>query len=83
MATPPKNRYLSRSSVSVPREERTLWQIAWLIGECTLAVFLLIGIAYGIYVTYQRLTQQAFFPLKRVIIAEPLRYGDKIGRAHV
>ena len=53
-----------------------MWQITWLVGECTLAVLLLIGIAYGIYVTYQRLTQQAFFPLKRVIIAEPLRYGD-------
>ena len=76
MITPPDNRYLRRSSVSVPREQRTAWQIFRLVLECVFVVVLLMGIAASIYAIYQRLSQQNFFPLKRVIIQEPLRYGD-------
>ena len=73
---PPDNRYLRRSSVSVPREQRTAWQVFRLVLECVFVVVLLMGIAASIYAIYQRLSQQNFFPLKRVIIQEPLRYGD-------
>ena len=73
---PPDNRYLRRSSVSVPREQRTAWQVFRQVLECVFVVVLLMGIAASIYAIYQRLSQQNFFPLKRVIIQEPLRYGD-------
>ena len=76
MIKPPDNRYLRRSSVSVPREQRTAWQVFRLVLECVFVVVLLMGIAASIYAIYQRLSQQNFFPLKRVIIQEPLRYGD-------
>jgi len=76
MMKPPDNRYLRRSSVSVPREQRTAWQVFRLVLECVFVVVLLMGIAASIYAIYQRLSQQNFFPLKRVIIQEPLRYGD-------
>lgn len=76
MIKPPDNRYLRRSSVSVPREQRTAWQVFRLVLECVFVVVLLMGIAAAIYAIYQRLSQQNFFPLKRVIIQEPLRYGD-------
>jgi hypothetical protein len=76
MMTPPDNRYLRRSSVSVPREQRTAWQLTRLAIECILIVGLLIGIAVVLYNIYQRILQQNLFPLKRVIIEEPLHYGD-------
>ena len=76
MIKPPDNRYLRRSSVSVPREQRTAWQVFRLVLEFVFVVVLLMGIAASIYAIYQRLSQQNFFPLKRVIIQEPLRYGD-------
>ena len=76
MASPPNNPWLHRSSVSVPRERRTTWQMIRLAFECVLIAGLLIAIAVTAYNIYQRVLQQNLFPLKRVIIREPLRYGD-------
>ena len=76
MASPPNNPWLHRSSVSVPRERRTTWQMVRLAFECVLIAGLLIAIAVTAYNIYQRVLQQNLFPLKRVIIREPLRYGD-------
>lgn len=53
-----------------------MWQIFSLILECLFVVVLLIGIALAMYNIYQRLSKVTFFPLKRVVIQKPLRYGD-------
>ena len=53
MASPPNNPWLHRSSVSVPRERRTTWQMVRLAFECVLIAGLLIfaiGFALGFFV---------------------------------
>ncbi|MBV7435178.1 cell division protein FtsQ/DivIB [Cardiobacteriaceae bacterium TAE3-ERU3] len=66
----------SKSAVSVPRDRHPLWLGLLAISEAMLILLLVVGIAVALYFAYQRLTKQAFFPLRRVIIAEPLRYGS-------
>ena len=72
----PQNPWLERPSASVPRKERNSWQIAYLAIECVVIVALLIGIAVVGYNLYQSVLSQNLFPLKRVVIREPLHYGD-------
>lgn len=66
----------TRSSVSVPRHRRKAWQLFVATAEAVVILLLVVGIAVALYFVYQRLTKQAFFPLRRVVIAEPLRYGS-------
>ena len=72
----PQNPWLERPSASVPRKERNSWQMAYLAIECVVIVALLIGIAVVGYNLYQSVLSQNLFPLKRVVIREPLHYGD-------
>lgn len=65
-----------RASVSRPREARPGWHILTAVVEMFLIVCLLALIALACYAAYQRVTEHAFFPLKRVILVEPLRYAD-------
>lgn len=65
-----------RASVSRPREERTFLHFLVAMGEMLMIVALLVLIALACYAAYQRLTEHAFFPLKRVILVDPLRYAD-------
>lgn len=65
-----------RASVSVPLQERTLWHLFAAIIEGGFILVLIIALFLAGFFAYQRFTQQAFFPLQRVIIAEPLRYGQ-------
>ena len=44
--------------------------------EMLMIVALLGLIALACYAAYQRMTEHAFFPLKRVILVEPLKYAD-------
>ena len=72
----PQNPWLERPSASVPRKERNSWQMAYLAIECVVIVALLIGIAVVGYNLYQSVLSQNLFPLKRVVIREPLHYGE-------
>lgn len=65
-----------RASVSRPRESRPWWHILTALLEMFLIVGLLALIALACYAAYKRMTEHAFFPLKRVILLEPLKYAD-------
>lgn len=65
-----------RASVSRPREARPAWHILTAVMETFIIVALLALIALACYAAYKRFTEHAFFPLKRVILVEPLRYAD-------
>lgn len=75
----------SRSAVSVPRSQQRWWQLLVALVEAFVIIVLIMGITISLYFLYQRLTKEAFFPLRRVVIAEPLRYGsiDAISEAVV
>ncbi|MDO5090041.1 MAG: FtsQ-type POTRA domain-containing protein [Cardiobacteriaceae bacterium] len=65
-----------RASVSRPREARPAWHILTAIMEMMLIVGLLALIALACFAVYKRVTESAFFPLKRVILVEPLVHAD-------
>lgn len=65
-----------RASVSRPREARPAWHILTAIMEMMLIVGLLVLIALACYAVYKRMTESAFFPLKRVILVEPLQHAN-------
>lgn len=65
-----------RASVSRPREERPAWHILTAVTEMMLIVGLLALIALACYAVYKRMTESAFFPLKRVVLVEPLQHAD-------
>lgn len=65
-----------RASVSRPRETRPVWHILTAIAEMFFIVALLVLIALACYAAYKRMTEHAFFPLKRVILLEPLKHAD-------
>lgn len=65
-----------RASVSRPRDARATWQLWKAIWEMFFIVALLALIALACYAAYKRMTEHAFFPLKRVVLLEPLKYAD-------
>ncbi|SUO97232.1 cell division protein FtsQ/DivIB [Suttonella ornithocola] len=63
----------------VKRQQRSLAkQLLASIGEAVLALLLLSAILLAGWMTYKRLTQNAFFPLKRVVLERPLIYADPL-----
>ncbi|UJF24617.1 cell division protein FtsQ/DivIB [Suttonella sp. R2A3] len=65
-----------RTSVSVPLQERTLGHLIAAVIEAGFILILVIALFVVGFFAYKRFTEEAFFPLQRLIIAEPLRYGE-------
>lgn len=65
-----------KPAVTRPVEQGLLWKVISHIGEWTLAVILLVTIAACAFFAYKRITQNAFLPLKRVVVVQPLIYAD-------
>lgn len=67
----------TRKPSVVRRQERSiLARVLLQFADALLALMLLGGIALGGYMAYKRITQNAFFPLKRVVLERPLIYAD-------
>lgn len=67
----------ARKTSVVRRQERSLWsRIVLQLADVLLACLLLGGIVLAGYMAYKRITQNAFFPLRRVVLDRPLIYAD-------
>lgn len=68
---------VARKPSVVRRQDRPiLVRIALQFGDALLALGLLAVIAFCGFMAYKRITQNAFFPLKRVVLERPLIYAD-------
>lgn len=66
-----------RRSVSRVRDGHTLWdRLSWLI-EGVMLVVVLVALVLLLAVSYRRVTQEAFFPIERILLEHPLVYGDE------
>ncbi len=66
-----------KHSVTRPVAWKFLRQVSRKLGEWLLAFFLLAAIFLSFHFAYKRITEHAFFPLKRVLLVRPLIYGDR------
>ena len=66
-----------KHSVTRPVAWKSLRQLSRKLGEWLLALFLLAAIVLSVHLAYKRITEHAFFPLKRVLFVRPLIYGDR------
>lgn len=72
----PKTRNPRRHSVIRPLRKVFLWQLLRTLSEWFFAAILIVAIAFSGWLAYKRVTEHAFFPLKRILFVRPLIYGD-------
>lgn len=66
-----------RAAVGRPEQRSRKEQLLRALSALLLSSFLLLTIAACSWLLYQRLTQDAFLPLKRVVLLRPLVYADE------
>ncbi len=65
-----------KPSVSRPQQSHPAMEVAKMVADFVLAMILIAAIVLASWMAYKRLTQHAFFPLKRVVIEQPLIFAD-------
>lgn len=72
----PNTRNPRRHSVSRPIVRALLRQLFRALSQWLIALILVAAIAFSGWLAYKRITEHAFFPLRRVLFVRPLIYGD-------
>lgn len=72
----PKTRNPRRHSVIRPIRQAFLRQLLRTLSEWVFAAILIVAIVFSGWLAYKRVTEHAFFPLRRILFVRPLIYGD-------